>query len=111
MERKKLVYNAMQDLWKIANNDFANKSETDMTDEDWQSVIEKIDEVSEKYKKLRPEEEEFFNSICMAFANLIENEMKVYIEIPQSPGSYTWITPKRAKELYGIEVPEKKPNK
>ena len=42
MERKKLVYNAIQDLWKIASQEFANKSVVDMEDNDWSELIDAI---------------------------------------------------------------------
>ena len=38
MERKKLVYNAIQDIWKIASSDSANKKAEDMTDEEYERV-------------------------------------------------------------------------
>ncbi len=114
MERKKLVYNALQDLWKIAANDYANKSIVDMEDSDWESLISAIDDSAKKYKKLRPEEEAFYGEVCAAFLSLIEREVKTEIEIPGQASSgkiHVWTDPKSAKERYGITIPERKPNK
>ncbi len=108
MERKKLVYNAINDLWKIAGNDFANKSIVDMTDEDWQELVDHIEDASEKYKNLRPEEEAFFSDICNSFMSLIEREIKtettVPIEYPPATGTI-WLDKKSAKERYDIDLP------
>ena len=114
MERKKLVYNAMQDLWKIASKDFATKSIVDMTDSDWESLIMAIDDSSKKYKKLRPEEAAFYSTICTAFVDLIERELKTEIEVPctNPAGKMSiWADPKYAKEHYDMDVPTRKPNK
>ena len=35
-----MVYNAIQDLWKIASREFANKSVVDMEDNDWSELID-----------------------------------------------------------------------
>lgn len=76
MERKKLVYNAIQDLWKIANQDFANKSAEDMKEDDWTKLISAVDASGKKYRKLGPNEESFYSTISMAFLDLIEKECK-----------------------------------
>ncbi len=89
MERKKLIYNALQDLWDIAKNGYANKSIVDMDYEDWQNLINSIDRASKKYKKLRPEEEAFFTSMCTAFTDLIERELKTEIEVQVTNTSKT----------------------
>ncbi len=114
MERKKLVYNAIQDLWKIAAKDYANKSIADMEDDDWQNLITAIDDSAAKYRKLRPEEEAFYLAISSALVDLIEREVKTEIEVPlTNPSSKThvWVDPKSARERYGVTVPERKPNK
>lgn len=114
MERKKLVYNAIQDLWKIASQEFANKSIVDMEDGDWTELISAIDASSKKYHKLRPEESEFYDQLCSAFMDLIEHEIKTEVTVENthpSPTCRMWLDPKRALEIYGIEIPEREPNK
>ncbi len=114
MERRKLIYNAMQDIWKIANNDFSNKSVTDMTDSDWEKLISAIDQVSKKYHELRPEETAFFGAMCSAFIDLIDHEVKTEITVVNSTPASTinvWVDHIRAKELYDIDIPMRKPNK
>lgn len=76
MERKKLVYNAIQDIWKIASSDSANKKAEAMTDEDWSYLISAIDASGKKYRKLGTNEETFYSTISMAFLDLIEKECK-----------------------------------
>ena len=114
MERKKLVYNAIQDLWKIASQEFANKSIVDMEDNDWTELISAIDSSAKKYQKLRPEEYEFYEQMCSAFMDLIEHEIKTEVTVKNThpcPTTRMWLDPKRALESYGIEIPEREPNK
>ena len=71
-----MVYNAIQDLWKIASQEFANKSVVDMEDNDWSELIDAINASSKKYKKLRPEETAFYDEITFALMNLVEHEIR-----------------------------------
>ena len=114
MERRKLVYNAIQDLQKISAQGFANKSIVDMEDNDWTELINAIDASAKKYQKLRPEEYEFYAQICSAFMDLIEHEIKTEVTVKNTnpcPTYRVWLDPKRALEGYGIEIPEREPNK
>ena len=54
MERRKLVYNAIQDLWKISAQGFANKSIVDMEDNDWTELINAIDASAKKIPEASP---------------------------------------------------------
>ena len=76
MERKKLVYNAIQDLLKIASSEPVNKKAEDMTDEDWSYLISAIEASGKKYRKLGSNEESFYSTISMAFLDLVEKECK-----------------------------------
>ncbi len=114
MERKKLVYNALQDIWKIAQQPYACKSIVDMDDDDWSELINAVEASGKKYKKLRPEESAFYSEISFAFLNLIEHEIKTEVTVENSypsPTTTIWLDPERAKESYGIDIPERKPNK
>ncbi len=114
MERKKLVYNAIQDLGKIASQEFANKSIVDMDDTDWGEIISAIDASAKKYQKLRPEETEFYEKLCSSFIDLIEHEIKTEVTVENKypcPTTRVWLDPKLALKSYGIEIPERAPNK
>ena len=76
MERKKLIYNAIQDIWKIAASESANKKADEMTDEDWSTLISAIDASAKKYSKLGPVEDAFYGKMSMALMDLIEQECK-----------------------------------
>ncbi|WP_026658634.1 hypothetical protein [Butyrivibrio sp. AC2005] len=76
MERKKLVYNAIQDIWKIASSDFANKTGADMTDDDWTKLVTAIDSSRKKYHDVGPVEDAFYGKMSMALLDLIEQECK-----------------------------------
>ncbi len=77
MERRKLVYNVVQDIWKIANMEIANKKGEDMTDEDWTNLISAIEKSANKYSRLGPIEEDFYGKVSIAFLDLVEHECKI----------------------------------
>ena len=113
MERKKLIYNAIQDLWRIASQEFANKSVVDMEDNDWSELIDAISASSKKYKKLRPEETAFYDEITFAFMNLVEHEIKTEVEVENKypcPTTRIWVDSEKAKN-YGLDIPKREPNK
>lgn len=79
MERKKLVYNVIQDIWRVVNMPIATKSGNDMTDDDWTDLISAIEKSAKKYKKLGPIEEDFYGKVSIAFLDLVEHECKTLV--------------------------------
>ncbi len=108
MDRKKFTYNVIQDVWKLANLPEAQKNKSDMTDKDWEAIIDGVNQVCVKYLKtesIRPEEEYFALSMINGFMELIDNQDKIRVLVPsKNKTSYEWLTPKNAKTLYNIEA-------
>ena len=109
MDRKKFTYNVIQDLWKLANLPACQKNKSEMTDEDWEALIDGVNQACVKYMKtdaIRPEEEYFALSMINGFMEFIDNQDKVRLLVPsKSLTSFEWLTPKMAKQYYNIDVP------
>ncbi len=109
MDRKKFTYNVIQDVWKLANLPAAQKNKSEMEDEDWEALVDAVNQICVKYLKtesIRPEEEYYALQMINSFLELIDNQDKVRLLVPsKSKTSFEWITPKMAKQYYNIDVP------
>ena len=74
MERKTLIYNVLADIWKLASMEESQKHRSEMTDEDWDKIVEASCNASKKYEKLSPVEREFFQEYLFRFYDLISHE-------------------------------------
>lgn len=92
MDKKKLVYNVLQDIWKVVQMEEANKPQASMTDDDWHTLIASLTDKSKKYSALSDPEMAFSSEVFMAFMNLIEREEKQMYREYTEKGSPVWKT-------------------
>lgn len=109
MERKKLVYNVMNDLWQMAQQEAFQKPKSEMTDDDWKKIVDEMDNRYRKYCSLNEKESAFAFEVLNALTQLIEREDKHNIEIKEAPSPYStykrvWVTKDQAKSWYGVNI-------
>ncbi len=72
MDQQKLFYNICSDLWSFSKT--LNKSNNEMTDEDWANAIQLMDTTAEKYRGLGEKEYDLAYSSMMGILNYIEHK-------------------------------------
>ena len=94
MDRKTFVYNVLGDIWKVASLPEAQKHRTDMTNDDWEVLTEKLSAVSAKYydsSEISDEQKDFFRSVWMGFLDLIAHDGMIKYYDPQK--GELWVDP------------------
>ena len=110
MERRKLVYNALKDIWEMAQNPCFRKSKAETTDDDWEKIFALVQDKVGKYNKLRPEESEFFLELFWALTNLIDREDKLKFDVSSDGKTKSVWTNAKYASMYGVTFPGKEPN-
>ena len=79
MDQQKLFYNICSDLWSFSKT--LNKSNSEMTDEDWANAIQLMDTTAEKYRVLGEKEYDLAYSSMMGILNYVERKEKTDLSI------------------------------
>ena len=76
MDQIKLFFNVTNDAWKFAKSELI-KSKAEMTDDDWERVVNACSDSCRKYGKLGEREQALACSVFSAFLEYIDREDKV----------------------------------
>lgn len=107
MDRQKLIYNVLQDVWAFAKEDYSKKPKAEMTSEDWSTLTERTLSLSKKYESLPPEQFSFFYQVIQSVVDLIDREDKYEVMVDCPPEQRAiWLTSEEAQK-FGKTVPQK----
>ena len=91
MEQKRLLYNVVSDTWAFSKG---LKTKSEMTEEDWESLVKDIDSLCEKYRAVGERESQLMFKILVSISEYIEHEDQKRIN---ADGKILWVQNDRIK--------------